>query len=247
MFSATIDAKTFDDVLQAATVLVDECRVRLRADGLRIRAADPALVAMVEVSLDAEAFETYRADGAVLGVDLTQLSELTAVADADETLCLELDESERQLLVDIGNLSYSLALIDAESIRQEPDVPSLEPPAEVQLQGAQLSQGIRAADMVADHLRLHVDENAEVFHIEAEGDTDDVTVELTREELSALVSGRADSLYSLDYLREMDRAIPDDATVRLELGEEFLAGVHYTYGEPGPQVSYRLAPRIQNM
>jgi proliferating cell nuclear antigen len=245
MFTATIEADQFRDVLTAAGVLVEECRIQVRADGLRIRAADPAMVAMVEVSLDADAFEHYEATDEVLGVDLTRLTEVATVADSDDLLRLELDAESRTLHIEVGTLSYTLALIDPESIRAEPDVPSLDPPATVRLQGAQLDRGIRAADMVADHLRLQVDERAERFFIEAEGDTDDVAIELTCDQLESLVSGRADSLYSLDYLREMNRAIPEDSTVTLELGEEFLAGVHYELGEPGPDVSYRLAPRIQ--
>jgi proliferating cell nuclear antigen len=245
MFEATIEADPFHDVLTAAGVLVEECRMQLRADGLRIRAADPAMVAMVEVTLDADAFESYEATDEVLGVDLTRLMAVTNVADRDDLLRLELDAESRTLRVEVDTLTYTLALIDPESIRTEPDVPALDPPATVQLQGTQLDRGIRAADMVADHLRLQVDETAERFFIEAEGDTDDVAIELTRDELVSLVSGRADSLYSLDYLREMNRAIPEESTVTLELGEEFLAGFHYEFGGPGPQVAYRLAPRIQ--
>lgn len=203
------------------------------------------MVALIDVSLDAEAFEQYEATDEVLGVDLERLREVLDVADADDLLRLELDAETRTLGVEIGTLSYTLALLDPGSIREEPDLPAQDPPARVALRGAQLDRGIRAADMVADHLRLRVDEDTEQFATEAEGDTDDVAVELTREELASLVAGRADSLYSLDYLREMNRAIPAEASVTLELGEEFLAGVHVDAGDPGPQVSYRLAPRIQ--
>ena len=246
MFSATIAVSPFRDVLAAAGALVEECRIRVDPEGLRIRAADPAMVALVEVSLDADVFERYEATEEVLGVDLDRLREVLTVADADDQLRLELDAETRTLGVEIGTLSYTLALIDPESIRDEPDLPAHDPPAEVQVRGAQLDRGIRAADMVADHLRLRVDDDAEQFAIEAEGDTDDVAVELTREEVEELVAGHADSLYSLDYLRAMNKAIPAEATVSLELGEEFLAGVHFDATEPGPAVSYRLAPRIQN-
>ncbi|TKX86886.1 DNA polymerase sliding clamp [Halorubrum sp. SS5] len=244
MFEATIRADRLGDAIDAASALVDECRLRLNEEGLSIRAADPAVVAMVEVSVDADAFESYAADGEVIGVDLARLADLAGVADADDLVRMRLDEERRALDVRVGTLSYSLGLIDSETVRKEPDLPDLSPPAEATLSGAQLDRGVAAADMVADHLRLRVPDGRESLRIEAEGDTDDVTVELGPEELIAFSPGEADSLYSLDYLKEMTRPIPGDAPVSVELGTEFLVRLAYEAGEAGPRVSYRLAPRI---
>jgi proliferating cell nuclear antigen len=100
--------------------------------------------------------------------------------------------------------------------------------------------------MVSDHIRLRVAEADEAFLIEAEGDTDDVDLELTREDLIALTAGPADSLFSLDYLKDMNKAIPGDAEVTVELGEEFPVKLHYGFGEGLGQVTFMLAPRIQS-
>jgi proliferating cell nuclear antigen len=244
MFEATIRADRLADAVDAAGALVDECRLRLGADGASIRAADPAVVAMVEVEVDAGDFESYAADGEVIGVDLTRLGDLVRVSDGDDLVRLRLDAERRVLVVESGTLSYSLGLIDPDTVRKEPDLPELSPPAEATLSGAQLDRGIAAADMVADHLRLRVPESRESLRIEAEGDTDDVTVELGPEELIEFSPGEADSLYSLDYLKEMNRAIPRDASVTVEMGTEFLVRLAYEAAEAGPRVSYRLAPRI---
>ena len=246
MFEATIRADRLADAVDAAGALVDECRLRVADDGLSIRAADPAVVAMVEVAIDADDFESYAADGEVIGVDLTRLADLAAVSDGDDLVRLRLDAERRVLAVEVGTLSYSLALIDPETVRKEPDLPELSPPAEATLSGAQLDRGIAAADMVADHLRLRVAEERDSLRIEAEGDTDDVTVELGAEDLIDFSPGEADSLYSLDYLKEMNRAIPDDASVTVEMGTEFLVRLAFEVPDAGPKVSYRLAPRITN-
>jgi len=243
MFEATIRAGRLREVLDAAGVLVDECRIHVCDEGLLLRAADPAMVALVDITLDAEAFESYEADGELLGIEIDRLAEVCRIADDDSLARLELDAEKRRLHVDIGSLSYELGLLDPSSIREEPDLPSVDPPATVVLEGEHLDRGIEAADMVADHLRLRVDDD--VFVIEAEGDTDDVSVEFTRGDLLEVAPGQADSLYSLAYLTAMSRAIPGDAAVRLELGEEFLAGIQYEYAEGGPAVSYHLAPRLQ--
>ncbi|PSQ04185.1 DNA polymerase sliding clamp [Halobacteriales archaeon QS_6_71_20] len=246
MFKAIVSTSTLRDALDSVSVLVDECKVRLEEDELAIRAVDPANVGMVDLALEAAAFESYEADGGVIGVNLNRLEDIAGMADTGDLIQLELDEETRKLHIHIEGLSYTLALIDPDSIRQEPDIPDLDLPAEIVLEGAQLDRGITAADMVSDHIRLRVDEAEEAFFIEAEGDTDDVDLQLDRGDLIDLQAGPADSLFSLDYLKDMDKAIPKDAEVRVELGEEFPVKHHYEFGEGMGQVTYMLAPRIQS-
>jgi len=246
MFKAIVSASTLRDALDSVSVLVDECKIRLNEDGLSIRAVDPANVGMVDLSLDAAAFESYEADGGVIGVNLARLEDIAGMGNAGDLVHLELDEETRKLHIRIDGLSYTLALIDPDSIRQEPDIPDLDLPAEIVVEGNQLDRGIKAADMVSDHINLRVDESAETFHIEAEGDTDDVDFEMGTDELIRLDAGPANSLFSLDYLKDMNKAIPGDAEVTVELGEEFPVKLHYEFSEGLGTVTFMLAPRIQS-
>ena len=246
MFKAIVGASTLQDALDSVSVLVDECKIRLNEEEFSIRAVDPANVGMVDLTLEAAAFESYEADGGVIGVNLARLEDIAGMANSGDLIHLELDEETRKLHIQIDGLSYTLALIDPDSIRQEPDIPDLDLPAEIVVEGAQLDRGVKAADMVSDHIRLRVDETDEAFYIEAEGDTDDVDLKLTREDLIALTAGPADSLFSLDYLKDMNKAIPSDAEVTIELGEEFPVKLHYGFGEGLGQTTYMLAPRIQS-
>ena len=246
MFKAIVGASTLQDALDSVSVLVDECKIRLNEDDLSIRAVDPANVGMVDLTLDAAAFESYEADGGVIGVNLAKLEDFVGMASGDQLVELELDEETRKLKIRMDGLSSTLALIDPDSIRQEPDIPDLDLAADIVLEGAQLDRGIKAADMVSDHVRLRVDADAEAFHIEAEGDTDDVDFTLSTDDLIALTAGAADSLFSLDYLKDMNKAIPKDAEVTVELGEEFPVKIHYAVAEGQGNVTYMLAPRIQS-
>ncbi|MFB6308482.1 MAG: DNA polymerase sliding clamp, partial [Haloarculaceae archaeon] len=91
-----------------------------------------------------------------------------------------------------------------------------------------------------------VDATEELFYVDAEGDTDDVHLELDREDLIDLTAGDAHSLFSLDYLQNMNKAIPKDAEVRMELGEEFPVKMHFDIAEGKGSVTFMLAPRIQS-
>ncbi|POG56845.1 DNA polymerase sliding clamp [Haloferax marisrubri] len=246
MFKAIVSAATLRDALDSVSVLVDECKIRLNEESLSIRAVDPANVGMVDLTLDAAAFESYEADGGVIGVNLSRLEEVAGMAGSGDLIHLTLDEETRKLNIRIDGLSYTLALIDPDSIRQEPDIPDLDLAADIVLEGTHLDRGIKAADMVSDHIRLRVDAAEETFHIEAEGDTDDVDLSLPPTDLISIAPGAADSLFSLDYLKDMNKAIPTDAEVTVELGEEFPVKLHYQIAEGMGTITYMLAPRIQS-
>jgi proliferating cell nuclear antigen len=246
MFKAIVSADTLQATLDSVGVLVEECKIHLDADGLEIRAVDPANVGMVDLSLSAEAFESYEADGGLIGVNLARLIDIAGMADADQLIHLELDEETRKLHISIDGLEYTLALIDPESIREEPDLPDLDLPATIVIEGRDIDRAVTAADMVSDHIELGVNDADDLFYVKAEGDTDDVHLELDAESLIDLVAGPASSLFSLDYLKDMNKAIPADAEVRMELGEEFPVKLHFDIAGGEGQVTYMLAPRIQN-
>lgn len=246
MFKAIVSADTLRETLDSVSVLVDECKIHLDEDGLSIRAVDPANVGMVDLDLGAAAFESYEADGGIIGVNLSRLEDIAGMADADQLVQLELDEETRKLHIQIDGLEYTLALIDPDSIRQEPDIPDLDLSANVVIEGADIDRSVRAADMVSDHIALGVDAADELFYVDAEGDTDDVHLELTRDDLIDLDAGDAHSLFSLDYLKDMNKAIPKDAEVELELGDEYPVKIHFDIAEAQGHVTYMLAPRIQS-
>ena len=246
MFKAIVSADTLRETLDSVSVLVDECKIHLDEDGLSIRAVDPANVGMVDLDLGAAAFESYEADGGIIGVNLSRLEDIAGMADAGQLVQLELDEETRKLHIQIEGLEYTLALIDPDSIRQEPDIPDLDLSAHVVVEGKDIDRAVTAADMVSDHIALGVDTADELFYIDAEGDTDDVHLELTRDQLIDLEAGDAHSLFSLDYLKDMNKAIPKDAEVELELGDEYPVKLHFDIAEAQGHVTYMLAPRIQS-
>jgi proliferating cell nuclear antigen len=246
-FSALTSVDTLQDALDPVSALVDECKIRLNEDGLSIRAVDPANVGMVDMSLATSGFEAYEADGGVIGVSLDRLEDFLSMGDSGDLVSLDLNEQTRKLDIHISGLSYTLALFDPDSIRREPDTPDLDLPATIVLTGDDIDYGITAADLVSDHISLRADETAEEFHIEAQGDTDDVDLTFTNDDLLAgSVDEAAESLFSLDYLKDMSRAMDTDAEVSLLLGSEMPVKLRYSRNNGFVGVVYMLAPRIQS-
>jgi proliferating cell nuclear antigen len=240
-FTAIVQAETFQDWLAPVAALVKECTIHIGETGLAITAVDPANMAIVDTNLDADAFESYDADVGTIGVNLDRLDDVVGFGSSGQLVQLELDEATRTLEVTVGVLDYTLALIDPGSIRQEPELPDLDLPLRAVLQGEDVATMVDAADMVSDHVALG---GGDTLYADAQGDTDDATVSYDHVDLIEFEAADVESIFSLDYCKDMSGAIPHDAEVTLRLGDSQPMWMRYTIAESRATVRYQLAPRI---
>lgn len=246
-FTATADAALLETVLDDVAVLVDECVLRVDGDGVAVDAVDPATVAMVSLAVDADAFEAYSApdDPLRLGVGLDRLRDVVGMADSGQSVRLAFDPERRTLHVRVGGLAYTLALVDPDAVRSPPDRVDLadQYAATVALPGREFSRAVAAADMVSDHLAMGVDGD-DGLYVRADGDTDTVAVDFPAEECGEFDAGPAHSLFSLQYLSAVERAVPVDDPVRLRLGEEAPVDVEFSVADGAGTVRYVVSPRL---
>ncbi|WP_394343402.1 DNA polymerase sliding clamp [Haloarcula sp. Atlit-7R] len=244
-FEASIELSRLKSIFDAVTNLVDEAKFRIGEDRVAIRAVDPANVGMVDLDMSTRAFQSYQADPGVIGINLNRMVDVLSVGDSDDTVHLELDVATRKLTVTVDGLEYTLALIDPDSIRQEPNIPDLQLDTEIKMSSSVLNRGVTASDMVSDHMGLcYTQDGATIY---ANGDTDDVNLDLTSVDgvESIKASGEGDSLFSLDYLKKFDRMVPKDETVRMEIGDDFPIKMYFGVADSHAEVETLLAPRIK--
>lgn len=241
-------AAFLNDLLAPVMALVDETRVQVSDDGLLFMMADPANVGMVRVNVPASAFAGFATHTPrELGVNLGRLEAMLSVPDSDDIVTLRIDAETRKLHIETEEgFEGTMALIDPDSVRESPTLPDLDLPAEIIIEGADLDRARKAADMVSDHIEFGVDPDEEVFYARAQGDTDDIEMELTRDDVVDLTAGEASSLFSLDYIKSISGPIGTGTEVTVELGTEFPVVVQYQLGEGDIHVTNLVAPRIQS-
>lgn len=237
------DIKEFVGTLRA---IVDEAKFNVGPDGIQVRAVDPANVAMDDGVLSVGAFESYDASEGVLGLNLERLEEVLKLAKKDDLVELSFDTNTFKLAIHIDGVEFTMACIDPDSIRKEPEIPDMDLPISLTLAEAQISRGVKAADMVSDHIRFRCDETAETVYIEAEGDTDDVRLELSSDDLEALTVADGQALFSLDYVNDISRKFPKGAEITLTFGTDFPMMIEYEFADGECDVLALLAPRIQS-
>src|SRR5512137_463644 len=171
MFQAKARADVLKEVVNVVSTLVDEAKFTVNADGLTIRAVDPAHIAMVVLTLSKDAFEEFKADESEIGLDIDKLSQFLKLAHSNEVVDLKHDEEKRRLNIVIGDITRRMSLIDTTGM-SDPKVPNLNLPAKVTVKVDDLVQGIRASETVSDHIALTV--TPEDFEMTCEGDMDQV-------------------------------------------------------------------------
>lgn len=247
-----VQQNNLEQLIDTARVLVDEAKLHINKHEAWIRAVDPANVAMVESYLHAEAAEAWDVDEEhLLGINLSRIDDIISMADSDDLIQLDLEAERGYLHIEFGGLEYTLALIDPDSIRQEPDIPDLDLPAHMTIEGADLTRAVRSADMVSDHFDIIVDpdgglteDGTRAMQFKASGDTDDVDYTLIPEEILNAEWGTARSKFSLDYFKSIRKAIPDDVELTMELGEEYPTIMSFDWSDDRGRTTYMVAPRI---
>jgi proliferating cell nuclear antigen len=244
MFKAAINAELLKDAIASLAVIVDEVRFRIKPEGISVKAVDPANVAMVTFELGSTAFDEYSADECEIGISLNKITDLMGITDKGDTVRMELEEENHKLLIDVGGLSYTLSLLDPSTIRAEPRVPQLELPVKVVMNGTDLRHAVKAAEKISNHILMGV--SGDTFFMEAKGDTDEVRLEMGRDQLIDLKSGEASSLFSLNYLTDMAKLTNKVNEVSLSLGRNFPVIIDFEIANGAGRISYLLAPRIES-
>ena len=244
MFEAKVKAEVLKELVDVLSTLVDETKINANKEGISVRAVDPAHVAMVDLSLERAAFESYNADDQELGLDLDKVKEVLRLAKTGDIIDLKYDEDKNKLILHVGNITRRMALVDTAGM-SDTKVPNLNLPAKLTIRVEELRQGIRASENVSDHIALTV--SPEGFTMQGEGDTDSVDLKLGKDLLDELESKeQVRSMFPLDYFANMIKAITTAPSVTMYLGNDYPVKIEFQIGGGKGKVKYLLAPRIES-
>ena len=244
MFKAELRADTLKGLVNIISTLIDEVKFTVTPDGMSLKAVDPAHVAMVELIVEKEAFETYEADETELGVDLDKVKDVLKLAGSGDIISMEQDSDRGRLVFKVGNITRRMNLVDTSSIN-DPRVPEFDLKATVKVPVTELQRGIKASESISDHITLIAGDD--MFELLCEGDTDSADLKLNASETVVINSPeKAGSTFPLDYFSNLVKAIPSDVIVTIKLDDDYPVEIDFKLADDKGSVRYLLAPRIEN-
>lgn len=252
---AVINPDTFADAIGGVAQLVDEAVIEVSSEGMETSAVDASNVGMVEMGLDANAFTTLTEDNESLGVNINRFASTVSRLqselvedDAERELHIKLDENTHRLKLwcEPGTMTYSLSLIDPDSIREKPNIPDINVASTIELRGEYFDNIVKTASGTFDHMIVGTDNDTVVFN--CEGDIDDFNVEATEADygIYSINAGDVESIYSLNYFDDIRKGLPSDETVTIEVGNDFPITIKSTYDDENIDITYMIAPRVED-
>ncbi|MFB6145249.1 MAG: proliferating cell nuclear antigen (pcna) [Candidatus Nanohaloarchaea archaeon] len=248
MFKAKLEeVGLIQDSMKTISDLISEGLFQLTDDGIKLIAADPAMVALVDFQIEKDVFEEYELDEEnKVGLNLENFYSILRRANSSDTLTFEISEDESKFHITMENSStrdFSLPILNL----SEDDIPStdqLEFNVTAELETLVIESAIKDALVVGDSVTISANSNE--INIVAEGDQSNVdfTISSGSEGVLELEGSEAKSMFSLDYLNSMVGAKKLSNVVEVRLGNDFPMRMNFDVPEQA-RLSFVLAPRIE--
>ncbi len=239
------DSASFKKCVDAIAVLIDEAEFLIDSKGLSLKATDPSQISMIDFHLPKSAFQEFTVEQPTkVGLDLDYFSQIMSRASSNESIKLALDhENARLMLTFKGNSTrhFSVPLIDVSAA--ELPTPKIDFDATVKIKGDALQGGLKDAALISSHITVGVD--ALHFFLRANSSKGELNHETEKKDLMELNAKKeCSAMYPLDYLQDMLKVADSNTIVSLQLKANAPIQLSYSVGEA--QLSYFLAPRIEN-
>ena len=98
MFKAELKSDTLKGLVNIISTLIDEVKFTIKPEGMTLKAVDAAHVAMIEMEITKNAFESYSAEDTELGLDLDKVKGVLKLAGSGEIIMMEQDDSTGKLV-----------------------------------------------------------------------------------------------------------------------------------------------------
>jgi proliferating cell nuclear antigen len=232
------------EAMSAISELIDEAELRINKDGIRLTAADRAVVAVVDFWLGANAFSQYRCDSDLrLGINLLSLLKTLRRSGSNDVLSMASDGKQIEIkFVGNGFRTFVLPVIDV-SKEELPNIDKLTFSASFEIPSEILGSGIEDADLIADSVVLSLRNDRLLMR--AEADSSVFELEIPAEKLKSITADQASrARYSLDYLKKIMKAKRFAEHARIDFGTDYPARIVFDIPDKA-RLLFVLAPRVE--
>ncbi|MEM5874997.1 MAG: proliferating cell nuclear antigen (pcna) [Candidatus Aenigmatarchaeota archaeon] len=231
--------------VEAAAEIIDEGIFKFGKDGISLKAADRALIAVIDIFISKDSFEEYEIrEEKEIGVNMTNFLSVLKRAKGSEKLTLELEEN--RLRITIYNSTKRKFYVPLLEISKEeiPPIEQLEFKAQVTLKPELVKEAIKDAEIITDAVTFYA--NKDSFQIIAEGDISKSELELREGDeglIQLSVNEESKAKYPIDYIEKVLKAEKISDEVSISFSQDYPMRLDFKY-ENKARISMILAPRV---
>jgi proliferating cell nuclear antigen len=227
--------------------LIDETEFQISKDGIRLLAADRAVVAVVDFFLSANAFKEYKCQKDMkIGINLLDFLAVLKRAAPGDVLTLKIGEENKLniILKGASTRNFVLPLLDI-SKEEPPPIDKLEFSANFDMDSEILNNGIEDASLITDSVVLTAQKGRVLLKAESDIRSSELELLSGMDGLKNLeVNEPVRARYSVDYLKKMMKGRKLAPYAHLALSMDY--PLNLSFNMPNKmKLQFILAPRVE--
>lgn len=260
-----MDGTVFKEVFGSIAALTPECKLNISQSGITARCVDVANVAMIDLEYKKEMFELFKvtAEPVKIGIDISHIYGLRTMIKKGSLVLMEFtkktvpeyktkhNNGDIVTIKEQSSYYYDTCIegtetkdkaLDINTIRREPNLPTIELSTTLDISADHFIQGIKDGSKVSDKVALIYDKG--IFSMVFEGDTrtmNKIVPTLSSTTKDPAVKVR--SLFSIDYLKDMVKTLNKKEIITLKIGKDHPMSL--TRQNEVRTIIFMLAPRIE--
>lgn len=259
MLEAQLDqASLLKRVVESMLNLVSDCNFDCADTGISLQAMDSSHIALCSLSLESEAFKSYRCDrNMTLGMNITSLNKLLKCGGNEDELTLQAEDQANTLSIvfqdqRVDKISeFNLKLMDIE--QEHLSVPEADYSAEVTMPSGQFQKLVRDLTNLSDSIKIEATKDGVRFS--CTGDIGDGSIHIKPyndmeasenkdESVKMNISEPVVSNFNGQYLLNICKSAVLSNTVTLRMSPEVPVEIEYKL--PKGHLKYFLAPKLDD-
>lgn len=247
----TIDANQLQETVYGIQNLIREGLMQFTEEGLRLKAADPAQVALIDLEIPADSFEEYTPEleehpdyttngdeeGIFVGVNFENVNAIAKMF--DDEITFELEDGKFILRDDDNKFDVPVLNLSTDDI---PNVDGLDHKSHAEITIDQLAEAVKKLAVASESGDFVLNEDG-VLTVSADGGQISVESDFQLEDFEGET---VESKYALDYLKNAEKMFSKLDTcdkMTLHMGDEF--PMRLEHEDRRENLAFILAPRIE--
>jgi proliferating cell nuclear antigen len=212
--------------LETISPLIQETNVRFNEKGIYIKAIDKTQIILVDFYINKKAFDSYVVEPNLIGINIFELKQMISRAFEKDHLTLDL----KSLSMDIrlsGSIDRNFNLPYIDLSEQDINLPNISYNVSLKVNAGLLKEILKDVDLVASTVIFKVEDNK--FIIEAVGEKGKIKSKV--QTISKKISKNIAAKYSLSFLKNITKAIDNNADLILKFSEDAPLYIEYSIDE----------------
>lgn len=242
----TQNSDYFKKLINFLSTIVDQVNFRINDNGIYIISLDSSHVALVDVYIPIEFFNTFNVkDNKIIGINLLILVKIFNHINSNDELIFKINEDKDNVELIFNNVSYKknynlkLMEIDEDGL----EVSKIEDKTLLYFESRYFNDLIKDFTDIGEIIQITIEENKIIFF--SKGDMTDFNMEFDIDSIDYENLQNINQDFGIKYLQNFTKGCNLNKNITIEFAHDYPLKMNYKIMDKG-YISYYIAPKIND-